>query len=785
MAQTLTYVIGQDRRAHVDDVQNFKVNFDGGNSNWVQARQYERSMRQVFVNIKNEDGTPFDLTGCNVWFEGLLPKNSNGDFRIIDDKGYVALDPSAGRFRFDMPGHAFTVAGSYRQAFFRIVKDSNSVTTLEFDLDVLADKVIDGLVPRTYISPVEELIDEIEAKYQDSTDKLTKMTSDFVDKFTQTMSTLQALGTTVQSSLDALEQKIKTDGLFTQAEAEAFENKIQGALSSYGLNVKLYGAKGDGVTDDTAAIQAAIDDANKKNHIVFVPAGKYLVTKTLKIDHLALYGENNTDTVLIGTAAIGELLLVGSNCYVHGLCLSVNGAATTTNVSLIRIGSQSGSMFNSFNDINIKGSKDINCIGIYANPYGTKGTIGSNCSFANRFTNISMDDVDVGIKLDANNFSWINGNSFTHVLIRNVKTSGIWLTSSVGNNQQGIYKNVFDDVQIQYLDTSGSQSRAILIQCGRGNKFTHIVHWNDASTKIPSIELSGSAGAQEIEIRDNMVSGAVEGEIIATPKLRGLNEFEITSETSDGHSFNNSSTVYDSKIEYPTNNLIGSDVIDQFVSQPHFVPLTIGPSGSTAVVNTGYDDAGAYLSVKNTGASATNIFLTLPPKIAKKLASSPASTTSALFDVNVADVATINLGSYVALYDNNGKTYSCDITAKFTETDRQEYAMTCIQDGGKWGISSHDVGGAYLIVSLSGAAEFKIRGIRLTDQYASHYRSINNVRGCSTFWLETVANKDINNFGDFGLYIPLDTIVALKFTKSWIRKLDNGATQLVNYPFVI
>ena len=226
MSQTLTYMIGQDRRPHVDNVQDFKVNFDGSNTNWVQARQYERSMRQVFVNIKNEDGTPLDLTGCNVWFEGLLPKNSAGDFRVIDDKGYVALDPTAGRFRFDMPGHAFTVAGSYRQAFFRILKDGNSITTLEFDLDVLADKVIDGLVPRTYISPVEELINEIEAKYQDSTDKLTKMTSDFVNQFTQSMNTLKALGVTVQNGLDALEQKIKQDDLFTQAEADAFKQAI-------------------------------------------------------------------------------------------------------------------------------------------------------------------------------------------------------------------------------------------------------------------------------------------------------------------------------------------------------------------------------------------------------------------------------------------------------------------------------------------------------------------------------------------------------------------------------
>lgn len=232
MSQTLTYVIGQDRRPHVDNVQDFKVNFDGSNTNWVQARQYERSMRQVFVNIKNEDGTPLDLTGCNVWFEGLLPKNSAGDFRVIDDKGYVALDPTAGRFRFDMPGHAFTVAGSYRQAFFRILKDGNSITTLEFDLDVLADKVIDGLVPRTYISPVEELINEIEAKYQDSTDKLTKMTSDFVDKFTQSMNTLKALGATVQNGLDALEQKIRQDGLFTQAEADALKQAIEQTFSA-------------------------------------------------------------------------------------------------------------------------------------------------------------------------------------------------------------------------------------------------------------------------------------------------------------------------------------------------------------------------------------------------------------------------------------------------------------------------------------------------------------------------------------------------------------------------
>ncbi|WP_283578058.1 phage baseplate upper protein [Limosilactobacillus reuteri] len=239
MSQTLTYVIGQDRRPHVDNVQDFKVNFDGSNTNWVQARQYERSMRQVFVNIKNEDGTPLDLTGCNVWFEGLLPKNSAGDFRIIDDKGYVALDPTAGRFRFDMPGHAFTVAGSYRQAFFRIVKDGNSITTLEFDLDVLADKVIDGLVPRTYLSPLEDILTQAEEDLANGKKSMKQVLDSFTDEVTDKLKQLQSLGAsvsgdlqTVKNSLSALKDKIDQDHLFTQAEAETFKQALTDQITN-------------------------------------------------------------------------------------------------------------------------------------------------------------------------------------------------------------------------------------------------------------------------------------------------------------------------------------------------------------------------------------------------------------------------------------------------------------------------------------------------------------------------------------------------------------------------
>lgn len=300
MSQTLTYVMGSDRRTHVDNIQDFKVNFSDDNHNWVQARQFERGMRQVFVNVVNEDGTPFDLTGCNVWFEGLLPKTADGDFRVIDDDGYVPLDPSAGKFRYDMPGHAFTVAGSYRQAFFRILKNNNSVTTLEFDLDVLADKVIDGLVPKTWIGPFDKIADQLVDSLQKHTDDADKILADFQKKvgdliaqLNQQGSTTTSMLTELQNRIADLEDKIKSEHLFTEDEAKAFEDqlndklanvetetqRIEKALTGTGFMVNNYGAKADGETDDTVAIQKAVDAFTKSESNRLVFSGTYKVSK--------------------------------------------------------------------------------------------------------------------------------------------------------------------------------------------------------------------------------------------------------------------------------------------------------------------------------------------------------------------------------------------------------------------------------------------------------------------------------------------------------------------------
>ncbi|MBP5657533.1 MAG: hypothetical protein J6X52_03320 [Clostridia bacterium] len=65
----------------------------------------------------------------------------------------------------------------------------------------------------------------------------------------------------------------------SEVSAPADPEQTETAAKLY--NVRDYGAKGNGDADDSAAFQAALDDAAKKGGTVWVPAGKYNIAKTL------------------------------------------------------------------------------------------------------------------------------------------------------------------------------------------------------------------------------------------------------------------------------------------------------------------------------------------------------------------------------------------------------------------------------------------------------------------------------------------------------------------------
>lgn len=87
----------------------------------------------------------------------------------------------------------------------------------------------------------------------------------------------------------------------TQEERRVGEMKV----SVGRFDVQDFGAKGDGVTDDTAAVQRAIDEASKQGGQVYLPPSRYLVAGSLRVKPgVAVVGANEAPMAiepLIGT----------------------------------------------------------------------------------------------------------------------------------------------------------------------------------------------------------------------------------------------------------------------------------------------------------------------------------------------------------------------------------------------------------------------------------------------------------------------------------------------------
>ncbi len=82
-----------------------------------------------------------------------------------------------------------------------------------------------------------------------------------------------------------------------------------------------YGARGDGIADDTRALQAALDDLGKSetSPVLWIPAGTYRITKTLTWtrnigdDWLSILGEHSATTKIVWDGAQDEVMFKTHN----------------------------------------------------------------------------------------------------------------------------------------------------------------------------------------------------------------------------------------------------------------------------------------------------------------------------------------------------------------------------------------------------------------------------------------------------------------------------------------
>lgn len=122
-------------------------------------------------------------------------------------------------------------------------------------------------------------------------------------KLTINQNSTQASGNVVSTvALEDIEKKVAK---MTDDAIDRMLNRIQKEdnerleFTRSQINVASFGAKGDGITDDTESIQRAIDE-RKNGGSVFFPNGHYRITKALNVySGVTLHGESQVSTWII------------------------------------------------------------------------------------------------------------------------------------------------------------------------------------------------------------------------------------------------------------------------------------------------------------------------------------------------------------------------------------------------------------------------------------------------------------------------------------------------------
>ena len=195
-----------------------------------------------------------------------------------------------------------------------------------------------------------------------------------------------------------------------------------GAGNSIYANVKDFGAIGDGVADDTAAIQDTINYANPLGLTVFLPAGKYKISSGLTIS-------NTTDSVafdfkasMMGEGSAATSIIATSGNYDMLTILGGSGAGVQSHQTIKGIFFQRSDATRaciSGDNLAFIRMDDVTC-------YGADVGIALTDILSSLFENCIIRFNNKGLRFERSNFSYPNAITLNQCVIGNNNTYGIW-----------------------------------------------------------------------------------------------------------------------------------------------------------------------------------------------------------------------------------------------------------------------------------------------------------------------------------------------------------------------
>jgi Pectate lyase superfamily protein len=208
------------------------------------------------------------------------------------------------------------------------------------------------------------------------------------------------------------------------------------------LNVKNFGAKGDGVTDDTAAIQALLNAHPNGQRIIYLPNGTYLVSKTITWP-AGTPGKGNDykNTILQGQSELGVTLKLKDNAAGFTIAAKPKPVIFTGPAPAQRFG-------NSIRTLTVDtGTGNLGAIGIQFNASNQgsvrqvtitsgdgAGVNGLDLNFADEIGPLLIKNLTVkGFQYGIRTGFRINSQTFENITLTNQREYGLYNTGQVVN----------------------------------------------------------------------------------------------------------------------------------------------------------------------------------------------------------------------------------------------------------------------------------------------------------------------------------------------------------------
>jgi hypothetical protein len=314
-------------------------------------------------------------------------------------------------------------------------------------------------------------------------------------------------------------------------------------------NVYDYGAKGDGATDDTAAIQAAIDDVIATSNLggVFFPPGNFQVSLT----GLTVVAASNFRMLGAGQNVTSLQFIAEDQGGVPRTLVALSGGCSFVEISGLDLDGNQANLTDADDQsilLDIGDSTDVECHDcMMQNTAGRYVILGDNVTLGRR---LNFRDIRIPNQI---------GPCFVARGVQNVTVEDIYVESNA--DDAGFIELVeglgVDDVVIRdnQYDNGGSGWAGILIETVNncriyGNK---ISGGGGELTADSAIRVdAGASNVFDLDIRDNSLVGSFQFSVVMTPDTGNIGRFTLVdNECSDdirflpgGGVFSNSPLVH-------------------------------------------------------------------------------------------------------------------------------------------------------------------------------------------------------------------------------------------------